>query len=139
MILSMLVTMRAKRFAGIGGALLCLLSFTLIAMSAAAESPQDKILEDLRVRSEGKSSPNYIGGFDLICFTQSGDGREELLREDERLAANFSAALKQCGTNRSCCNMSSHGTTVALIKNRQILCVEVHKFTIGVKLILRLA
>src|SRR5262249_1488097 len=118
-----------KVFVVVGGVIAALCLGAVIAIRAFADSVEDKILNDLQENSEGRPSQNYIRTFDLICFTQHSDlVKQNFLREDERLGANFSESLKACGIDRSCCNLSSDTEIVGLIKNGQIRCVEASKF-----------
>lgn len=125
----MLERTRLKGFVVVGGVIAALCLGAVIAIRAFADSVEDKILNDLQENSEGRPSQNYIRTFDLICFTQHSDlVKQNFLREDERLGANFSESLKACGIDRSCCNLSSDTEIVGLIKNGQIRCVEASKF-----------
>jgi TPR repeat protein len=122
---------RAKRFAFIGSVFLLL--SVLVAMctfkDAFEGTVEDRIFRDLRASSEGKPSLDYIGTFDLICFAEHGNlVQQEFLRENERLGTNFSLSLKLCGSEKSCCNLSSDTEIAALIKNHSIRCVGVNKF-----------
>jgi len=122
---------RAKRFAFLGSVFLLL--SVLVAMCTFKDAfdgtVEDRIFRDLRASSEGKSSLDYIGTFDLVCFAEHGDlVQQGFLRENERLGTNFSLSLKLCGIEKSCCNFSSDTEIVALIKNHSIRCVGVTKF-----------
>jgi hypothetical protein len=123
-------TIRRKRFAVIGSIIAVSLLSALVGIRALEDSLEDKLYHDLKLSSEGKPDKTYVNGFDLICFTlNNSSAKEELLRENRRLGANFSASLEACGVNRSCCNLWTQASgIVGLVKNNQVLCVEIYKF-----------
>jgi hypothetical protein len=108
-------------------ATVCLVATASVTLAADVE---DRLLADI-ARATGRGAQlDFISGFDFLCFAVNATAaKQEFLPLSQRLSSQLARSVADCGTKKSCCNVSSNAAgVVGLVKNDQISCIEINKF-----------
>jgi hypothetical protein len=89
-----------------------------------------RLLADIEAMSKSGRVGNYTRSFDYVCFSPGANSIPEEFGEALKSSGlDLYTPLNTCGIRGTCCNLDSNYSAVGLIKNGEVRCLEIRRFS----------
>jgi hypothetical protein len=89
-----------------------------------------RLLADIEEMSKSGRVGNYTRSFDYVCFSPSASSIPQEFGEALKSSGlDLYTPLNTCGIRRTCCDQDSNYSVVGLIKDGEIRCLEIRRFS----------
>lgn len=89
-----------------------------------------RLAADIEEMSKSGRVGNYTRSFDYVCFSPDTNSIPEAFGEALKSSGlDLYTPLNTCGIRGTCCNLDSNHGAAGLIKNGEIRCLEIRRFS----------